>query len=124
MKPFKDLYIAVVGVSEDPSKYGHKVFSDMIKAGWYVDGINLKGGEVEGRTLFTSLKELKNVPELVVTVVPPGITEAIVDEAHDIGVKHIWMQPGSESEKVIAKAKKFEMKVDYNQCIMIRSGLW
>jgi predicted CoA-binding protein len=124
MTNFKDSYIAVVGVSLDSAKYGNKVFSDMVKAGWHVEGIHLGGGEVAGRKLYSSLDELAEVPDIVVTVVPPEVTEKVVQEAIDKGVKHVWMQPGSESEAGIEKAKAAGIEVTYNQCIMITSGLW
>jgi predicted CoA-binding protein len=124
MKPFKEAYIAVVGVSLDQAKYGNKVFRDMVKAGWHVDGVRLGGGETAGRKLYSTLADLSEVPDIVVTVVPPAVTEKIVDQCIEKGVKHVWMQPGSESETAIQKAKDAGIEVSYNQCIMIKSGIW
>lgn len=124
MTNFKDSYIAVVGVSLDSAKYGNKVFRDMVKAGWHVDGIHLGGGEVAGRKLFNSLNDLEAVPDILVTVVPPQVTEKVIEEAIAKGVKHVWMQPGSESAAAIEKAKAAGIEATYNQCIMITSGLW
>lgn len=96
----------------------------MVKAGWHVDGVRLGGGETAGRKLYSTLAELPKVPDIVVTVVPPVVTEKIVEESIEKGVTHVWMQPGSESEKVIQKAKDAGLEVSYNQCIMIKSGIW
>lgn len=122
--PFEGKYIAVVGVSHDPEKYGYRIFRDMVQAGWHVDGVNPKKGTVEGKNLVASLDELPQLPDIVVTVVPPTITSSVVEKCIALNVPHIWMQPGSESTEAIEKAKAAGIIVSYNQCIMIRSGLW
>lgn len=138
---FKDAVIAVVGVSTDPEKYGNKIFSDMVRAGWNVFAVNSKGGEIavplkkslpvdspeqilERRKLHISLAEVPEKPEIVVTVVPPAVTVEVVKQAHDRGVTHIWMQPGSESDEAVQLAESLGMHATHNSCIMISSGLW
>lgn len=116
--------IVIVGVSADPEKYGNKLFVDMLKAGWDVYGVNPKKGIVAGRVLYPNLTAVPVDPDLVVCVVPPLVTEQIVEEARNLGISHIWMQPGSESQKAIKKAESFGMEVTANACIMVRSGLW
>jgi len=37
----------------------------------------------------------------VVTVVPPNVTEEIVKECARLGIKHVRMQPGSESDEAV-----------------------
>lgn len=41
----------------------------------------------------------------------PKVSESIVEQAGGLGVKHIWFQPGTESQKAIARAKEFGMNV-------------
>lgn len=116
--------IAVVGVSSNPEKYGHRIFRDMVKAGWQVWGVNRNGGEVAGRTLYQTLADVPEKVDLVVTVVPPQATEEVVQQTHKLGITEIWMQPGSESDKAVDTAKKLGMKVTSQACIMVREGLW
>lgn len=116
--------IAVIGVSESSEKYGHKIFRDMVQAGWEVYGVNPKGGEVAGQTLYQSLSAVPQPVDIVVTVVPPAITRQVVEECHRLGVTSIWMQPGSESEEAVSRAKELGMQVTSNACIMVKSGLW
>ena len=107
MEDFKARRIAVIGVSESPEKYGHKIFADLLKAGYNVFGINPKGGEVEGKKLFSSIREINPLSEMVILVVPPKVTEQIVEEMNVLGIKRLWMQSGSESEEAVAKARKY-----------------
>ncbi len=124
MDGWKDKYIAVIGVSEDEEKYGHKIFRDLLKAGYKVVGINPKGGQILGQEIYPQLKNLPQVPDLVVTVVPPAVTSAIVDECQSLGIKNIWMQPGAESDVAIDKAKKAGMNVTAHACFMKTNKLW
>lgn len=116
--------IAVAGVSSDENKYGHRVFRDLIDAGYDVAGINPNDGKILGKKIYKSLTEMEYVPDVVITVVQPAVTEKIVAEAAAKGVKTIWMQPGSESQPAIDLARKHGIAVTYNACIMIANGIW
>ncbi len=111
--------VAVVGVSKDEKKFGFKVFKDMIKKGQKVYGINPKVGVILGQKIYSKIQDIPEKPDLVITVVPPEVTEKIVDDCISIGIKEIWMQPGSESEKAIKKAQDNGISVIYNACIML-----
>ncbi len=124
MDNFKGKYIAVVGVSADPEKYGHKIFRDLLNSGYNVVGINPKGGNILGQEVYPQLKSLSKVPDLVIIVVPPAVTAKIVDECHELGVKNIWMQPGTESDEAIDKAKSDGMNVTARACFMKTNKIW
>jgi predicted CoA-binding protein len=120
----KQKYIAVVGVSENPDKFGHKIFKDLVNAKYKLDGINLNGGNLFGRKIYNDLKQLPSVPDTVVLVVHPEQSEIIVDECIELGIKEIWMQPGAESAAAIEKAKKAGIEIISNSCFMVREQVW
>lgn len=120
----KSRVVAVVGVSEDPNKYGFKIFRDLLGAGVNTIGINVKGSTILGRKVYKSLQELIELPDLVITVVPPPVTEKIVEDCHHLGIKEIWMQPGSESETAIEKARQYNINATHHACIMTQNGIW
>lgn len=122
---YKEKNIALVGVSEDKNKMGYKMFVDLIASGFNVKGINPKNGEIEGHHIYKSLEEIKPVPDIVITVVKPEITEKIVEQAKLLlGIKSIWMQPGSESKDAIKKAIDYGITVKYGKCFMSENGIW
>ncbi|MDD5594456.1 MAG: CoA-binding protein [Candidatus Margulisbacteria bacterium] len=121
---YLDKNITVVGVSHQPHKFGYRIFSDLISAGYKVSGVNPRGIEVLGYKMFKNLKEVTPVPEFVITVVPPSVTEQVVEDCKLIGVKEIWMQPGSESEAAIKKAEAAGIKVTFGACFMVAAGEW
>ncbi len=44
-------------------------------------------------------------------ITPPQVTEKVVEEAADLGIKHIWMQPGAESDAAVARAEQAGINV-------------
>lgn len=124
MDNIKEKRIAVVGVLHKEEKISFRIFKDLLGAGLTVEGINPSNGSIAGREINRSLKELSIVPDLVITVVPLRVTERIVEECNELGVKEIWMQSGSESEVAIKKAKEYGISVVYNSCFMVKNGIW
>lgn len=120
---FKDKKIAVVGVSDNKNKYGYKIFSSLVENGYDVYGINPKLETLEGRKIYHSLSEIPQKPDIVITVVPPSVSEQIVDECQRLGINHIWFQPGSESEKAVKKAKSYGIETT-EACFMVQNDIW
>ncbi len=123
MNPKEYKLIAVVGVSDDASKYGHKIFRDLLNAGYPVKGVNPKGGFVLGNNLYKSLSDLEGLPDLVITVVHPQVTERVVEECNKLGVKTVWMQPGSESQAAVEQAAAYGIRTIV-ACFMVVKGVW
>ena len=116
--------IAVAGVSSREEKFGHKIFRDLIRAGYNVYGLNPAGVTVLGRRIFRDLSELPVKPDMVITVVHPRATEKIIDDCVKLGIKEVWMQPGSESAPAIERAQKVGIKVTHDACFMVYKGIW
>lgn len=124
MQDIKKKIIAVVGVSHKENKFGFRIFRDLAQNGFNVVGVNPTDGEIAGRKIYSSLKEISVKIDLVITVVPAQVTERIVDECKEMGIKEIWMQPGSESDAAIEKAKKYGIEVVSSACFMVEKGIW
>lgn len=124
MADIKKKTIVVVGVSHKEDKFGFKIFKDLLKNGFNVMGVNPTDGEIAGRKIYRNLKEIDTKIDLVITVVPYSVTERIVDECKELGIKEIWMQPGSESDLAVEKAKKYGISVVTNACFMVEEGIW
>ena len=115
---------AVVGASHDPRKFGYQVFRSLRDAGYRVYPVNPKGGELDGVQVYRSLAELPELPEVINIVVPPGVTEQVVREAHELGLARVWMQPGAESEASIRYCHEHGMQVVERACAMVWKRSW
>jgi len=110
---------AVVGVSRDSNKYGHQVYRDLRNAGYRVYPVNPNVDEVLGDKCYPSLEALPVKPDVVDIVVPPKVTEAIVKTCKKLGIRKVWMQPGSESEAAISFCRENGIDVVHDVCVMV-----
>lgn len=102
---------AVVGASDDRGKYGNKVLRVYQQNNRPAFPINPKGGTIEGLLAYADLASLPQRPHGVSIITPPGVTERIVEQAAELGVGHIWMQPGAESDRAVELAERSGMNV-------------
>ncbi len=115
---------AVVGASQDQTKFGYRIFRSLRDAGYIVYPVNPRGGTLEGAQVYPSLAELPEPPEVVDMVVPPAVTEQVVKEAQELGLTRIWMQPGAESEAAIAYCHEHGIEVVHDACAMVWKRQW
>ena len=116
----KENVFAVVGVSRNPTKYGHQVYGDLKEAGYVVYAVNPNIDEALSDRCYHSLTELPEKPDVVDTVVPPTVTEKIVEECKELGIERVWMQPGSESEHAIRFCEENGINVVHDVCVMVK----
>jgi len=102
---------AVVGASPDRSKYGNKVLRCYVQNGRSVVPVHPKEAAVEGLPAYASLAAIPARPGAVSVITPPAVTEKVVEEAGRLGIRHLWMQPGAESEAAVRRAKDLGMNV-------------
>jgi predicted CoA-binding protein len=111
---------AVAGASTNPEKYGYKCYVDLKRFGKTAYPINPRATEIDGDTCYPSVAALPEVPEVVVAVIPPALTEKLVDDLRAAGVKNLWIQPGAESATAVAKAQAAGISVVHGgPCIMV-----
>ncbi len=111
---------AVVGASNDRAKYGNKVLRVYLQNDREVYPVNPTSERIEDVGAFPDLASLPKQVHGISVITPPHVTERIVEEAAELGIKHIWMQPGAESEAAIARAEKLGMNVIYGgPCILV-----
>ena len=114
---------AVVGASTDRSKYGNKVLRCYQQHGRKAYPVNPKAPEVEGLRAYPSLAALPEPVSAISVITPPAATEQVVREAHAAGVKHVWMQPGAESDEAIRTAEALGMNVIADgPCLLVVMG--
>ncbi len=90
---FNPASIAVVGVSNDPSKLGAVVFNNVIDAGFegklYAINPKCAGQELYGKPCYASVADLPEAMDLVVVVVPAKFTMPVIDDAIKNKTKNI-----------------------------------
>ena len=118
----KNTFIALVGASIDKNKYGNKIYNDLRYKGYNVTPINPKDELIEGDKAYTSIEEMEKLPDIVNFVVPPPIAMKIAKHSLELGIKHLWFQPGSENEEIEKWLENCD-GINYliNACIMVET---
>lgn len=113
---------AVVGATQDTSKFGYKVYKKLKIRGYNVFPVNPKFDEIEGEKCYSSISDIAENIDVISLIVNPKIGMEVIEEAKEKGIKNIWCQPGAESPELIEKAKSYGMKIIYNECVLVQLG--
>jgi predicted CoA-binding protein len=116
-----DTTVAVVGATDNPTKYGSVIYRDLKRKGYQVYPVNPNRATVDGDPAFPSLEALPVVPTMVNIVVPPQATLQVLKTAAEMGLDNVWVQPGAESAEVMAYLSEQGFNYLANACIMVRS---
>jgi predicted CoA-binding protein len=102
----------VIGASADRSKYGNKAVRAFRDEGWDVFPINPSLNDVEGIPAFASLQDVPAAQlDRVCFYVPPRVGIQLIGEVAQKPVGEVWLNPGSESPELVARAKRLGLKV-------------
>ena len=85
---------AVVGASHARHKYGNKVLRAFLQANRPAYPVNPQATVVEGVPAFARLEDIPGAVYGISIVTPRELTLQVVAEAVQLGIRHIWMQPG------------------------------
>jgi len=114
--------IAVVGASNDPSKYGNVIVRNLAAKGYTVLPVNPKEKEIAGLPAFPSLAAVPGPVHIVDVVTPPAVTKGILEEAARLGLPAVWLQDGSYDEASLEIAAKAPFRTVHEACIMVASS--
>ena len=111
-KLLKPEIMAVVGISHDnPLSPGRIIFiKNYFEMDVEVYGIHPDGGEIEGVSLYKSLKELPKTPDLLVIAVPAEFTAGYMQECADQGIDACIIISGGFAE-IGEEGKKRQDKI-------------
>lgn len=115
--------IALVGASNNKSKFGNIILRDLIQKKFEVIPVNSRDTKIEGLISYPDLSEAgksRNI-ELVVYVVPPSVTLKSLEEAHALGLKKVWIQPGAGDERVREFLDENDFEYLMNACVMVEA---
>ena len=83
--------IAVVGVSDKRETGCNAAYKRFKEAGYAVSAVNPRLEIFEGDPCYPDLKAIPEPPEAVFILTNPRVTEQIVQQCVDLGIKRVWM---------------------------------
>ncbi len=97
--------VAVIGASKDRRKFGNRAVRAYQQQGHTVVPINPHETEVEGLKAYASILDVPGTVDMASFYVQPEIGEQVIADVAAKGVREVWLNPGADSDEVIARAK-------------------
>jgi len=105
--------VAVVGASNDRRKYGNKALRAFKAEGYTVIPINPNEPEVEGLPTYPSVADVPGAIDMATVYVQPEVLKGLLDDFARKQIPEIWVNPGAESDDVMAEAKRKKLNMIY-----------
>jgi uncharacterized protein len=83
--------IAVVGVSDKRDTGCNLAYRKLKASGYKVYGVNPRITTFEGEPIYPDLKAIPDRPDAVFILANPKVTEQIVQQCVELGIKRVWM---------------------------------
>ena len=102
--------MAVIGASNDRRKFGNRAVRAYKLRGYTVVPINPHETEVEGLRAYASVLDVPGPIEMASFYVPPEVGERVIEEIARKEIPEVWLNPGAESDALIARARALEIQ--------------
>jgi len=120
--------IAVLGMSDKPSRASYNIGCYLADEGYRVLPVNPVLAEVKGMKCYPTLEAAQSAVrdetgkgiDLVDVFRASEHVSAIVDEVIGLGIPNLWLQDGVEDEAAVSRARAAGVKCVQNDCIFSR----
>lgn len=120
IKRMLDLKVwAVVGATDNASKYGNKIYKKLKKFGYEVYAVNPNYTEVDGDPCYPDLYSVPKVVECIDVVVPPVLSQKVLEAAIDLKIENIWFQPDTFTAEIIDESEKAGLNTVFLNCVLV-----
>jgi predicted CoA-binding protein len=103
--------VAVIGASSNRAKFGNKALRAFKAEGYTVVAVNPNELEVEGMKTYPTVLDVPQQIDMATVYVPPEIGITLLPQFEQKGIPEIWMNPGAESDELLAEARRRKLNV-------------
>lgn len=97
----------VIGASSDRAKFGNKAVRAYVRQGHEVFPVHPTEKTIEGLRVYARIADVPGPIDRATIYVPPGIGAALMAQLAARGdVGEVWLNPGAESDEVLAAAAR------------------
>lgn len=92
--------VAVIGASESEGKIGNSVMRNLVDGGYegQIYPVHPKGGEILGRTAYTSVKEIPGEVDVAIFAIPANLVAGALKEVGEKGIPGAVLIPSGFAE--------------------------
>ena len=98
---------AFVGVSRQPKDFSRALFREFRERGYDPIPVHLATTEIDGVPCFRTLQAIDPPVDSVLLMTPPAITELLLQDCAEAGIKRVWMYRAGGAGAVSAQAVKY-----------------
>ena len=102
--------VAIIGASNDRRKFGNRALRAFREQGNTVVPINPNEIEVEGLKAYRSVLDVPGAIDMASFYVPPDVGEQVMEEVARKQIAEVWLNPGAESDALIARAESLHIR--------------
>jgi predicted CoA-binding protein len=110
--------VAIVGLSDDPTKKSYEVGEYLRSAGYRVVPVNPKIESFHGEKAYASLADIPFAVDVVDVFRRSEALPEVVDEAIAKGVKGVWAQEDVSNEEAERRARAAGLLFVMDRCMM------
>src|SRR5690348_2336614 len=114
--------VAIIGASTDRHKFGNKAVRAFLQKGYTVYPVNPKEAEIEGLAAYQSIRDVPVRPQMISVYVPPPVLLKLLADIAAKGCEELWLNPGTESDDVLAEAERLGLNV-VQACSIVGVGV-
>lgn len=114
--------VAIIGASNDRHKFGNKAVRAFQQQGYTVYPINLHDSQIEGLPVYKSIRDVPVRPQMISVYVPPPTLLKLLPDIAAKGCDELWLNPGTESDEVLAEAERLRLNV-IQACSIVAVGV-
>jgi predicted CoA-binding protein len=111
--------IAIVGLSDDPSRPSYQIALYLKAEGYEVVPVNPTHATVLGMTSYPTLRDVPGEVDVVNVFRRPEFCADVTRDAIAIGVKGVWLQSGIRNEEARKLAQSAGINFVQDRCIMV-----
>lgn len=111
--------VAVVGLSDDPSRASYHVAQYLMEHGKEIVPVNPKHATALGLKCYATLEEVPGRVDLVDVFRRPEYCPAVVESAIKVRAGGVWLQSGIVSKEAERLAAQAGMPFVQNRCLMV-----
>ena len=114
--------VAIIGASNDRQKFGNKAVRAFRQQGYEVFPVNPKEETIEGLRVFKAISDVPVRPQKISVYLPPNVLLKVLPEIAAKGCDEFWLNPGTESDEVLAECERLGLNV-IQACSIVGVGM-
>jgi len=118
----REKHIAVVGISQSQQKFGNTIFKTLLSAGYKLYPVHKELRSFKGVPSYDNIAQLPGEVKAIVICTQPESAGNLIRQAGENGIRHIWLQQGSQNDEAIVAAQKEGIKIIHRECILMFAG--